>query len=111
MTSPIKNFDSFDVVGARKDGGLDLVISCSGPLEASEETLRALRRKITNYLQEVQCARAPTLLERYECAPGAAIRIIVSCAFSVDHEAMKVIEEMSDVATRSGVELLLKKKI
>lgn len=111
MTSPIKNLGSFDVVGPRKDGGLDLVISCSGPLDGSEETLRALRGKMSNYLQEVREARDPTLLERYGCDPCATIRIIVSCAFSVDLEAVKVIEGMKDVAMRSGVELLLKERM
>jgi hypothetical protein len=37
---PIQNLDSFDIVGKRGDGGIDLVIVCSGPVDDSADTLR-----------------------------------------------------------------------
>lgn len=36
LEPPIHNLDAFDIVGERKDGGVDLVISCSGPLDSSD---------------------------------------------------------------------------
>src|ERR1700679_3594566 len=40
MSQPIQNVDSIDVVGVRNDAGIDLVVSCFGPLDGSPETLR-----------------------------------------------------------------------
>jgi len=39
---PIQNIDAFDVVGERQDGGVDLVVSCSGPLDSSPSTLELI---------------------------------------------------------------------
>ena len=103
---PIENLEAFDVVGVRKDGGIDLVVSCAGPLDASPETLSALRTKIANYLYEISEARNPTLRESFNCSPTAEIRIIVSCDFPVDPLALDVVEEMKKAAQASGVEVL-----
>lgn len=105
-TSPITNLDAFDVVGVRKDGGLDLVISCAGPLDSSADTAHALRTKIANYLHEVSEARNPTLFERYGLVPGSNVRIILSCAFPVHPEALKVVEDLRLAAHSIDVELL-----
>jgi hypothetical protein len=43
---PIQNLDAFDIVGERLDGGVDLVVVCSGPLDDSAEVLGLLRRKL-----------------------------------------------------------------
>jgi hypothetical protein len=106
--SPVSNLDAFDVVGVRNDGGLDLVISCSGPLDSSAQTIRNLETKVRNYLREILEARDPTLLERYRCAADATVRIIVSCPHQVAHEAMSTVERMKELASASGVELILR---
>jgi hypothetical protein len=36
---PIQNLDAIDVLGKRVDGGVDLAITCSGPLDDSADTL------------------------------------------------------------------------
>lgn len=48
----VRYLDAIDVVGVRLDGGIDLVISCYGPLDDSAETLAALETKINNYINE-----------------------------------------------------------
>ena len=62
---PIQNLGSIDVLGARKDGGVDLIVVVSGPIDASADTLENLDRKIRAYIAEVG-SRA--FQERY---PGA----------------------------------------
>jgi hypothetical protein len=50
LEPPIQNLDAFDIVGERKDGGVDLVVSCSGPLDSSSTTLGLIERKVRAYL-------------------------------------------------------------
>lgn len=50
-TQPISDADNLDVVGVREDGGIDLVITCSGPLDDSNETVELLGQKVRNYAQ------------------------------------------------------------
>lgn len=104
---PISNLDAFDVVGVRNDGGLDLVISCSGPLDSSPQTIRNIESKVRNYLHEIAEARNPTLLERYGCAFDSVIRIIISCPHHIDAGAMKAVERMQELARARGVDLVL----
>lgn len=108
---PIENLDAIDVVGVRKDGGLDLVISCSGPLDASAETLELIQAKIANYLREIREARSPTIFEQYECAPDARVRIILSCAFPMHPDAVDVIKRMKRGAESMGIALLVNEQM
>jgi len=90
----IQGLNAFDVVGVRKDGGIDLVISCHGPLDHSEVTLGRLVQKIENYVREVANAIEPTFFERYNVSPETTVRIVVSCKFPVSVEAVRAVEEM-----------------
>lgn len=109
--TPIQSLDKFDVVGVRKDGGIDLVISCSGPLDATPETLLALECKIRNYVREVEGARSPTFFEKYNCKPNAPITIFVSCNFEVHPKVMELIERMQSVAERIASKIEVRKQM
>lgn len=107
MSSPIENLGSIDVVGVRNDGGLDLVISCAGPLDGSKETLWNLERKILNYLGEIREAKNPSLLESYGCSPDAKVSILIAHDPPIDPNALAVIQQMREVASAEGVQLLM----
>ncbi len=109
LDSPISNFDSIDVVGVRKDGGLDLVISCAGAIDSSQETLKRVETKFRKYLTEIVEAREPTLLERYGRDPGSAIRIIFSCSHVIEPAAMSLLATLESEAMLSGVGFILKR--
>jgi len=47
---PIPTLGSLDMVGRRRDGGVDLMVVVSGPLRADERSQRRLLRKIELYL-------------------------------------------------------------
>lgn len=51
--APIQDLDFIDIVGNRKDGGIDLCIVISGFLDNSEEHEGLLRQKIQNYVNTV----------------------------------------------------------
>jgi hypothetical protein len=103
---PIRNLDAFDVVGNRLDGGVDLVISCIGPLDASVETLRLIQQKVNAYLAAVAHENFPKV---YPAAQRGPVRIFVSCEHAVSSEARGMIEVLAAQASRSGIELLLVK--
>ena len=43
--------DEIDIMGVRKDNGLDMAIISSGPIDASPETQTLLLDKVENYLE------------------------------------------------------------
>jgi hypothetical protein len=97
--------DNLDVVGVRKTGGLDLVVSCSGPLDDSDQTIELLSQKIRNY---AQLALSPNLFTHYNAESGP-VRVFVSSEFAVSPRAGKTIEALRDELAAHTVELLLVK--
>jgi len=53
MEDPIQNVETIDIVGERKDGGLDLCIVVSSKLEDSEHHANLVRQKIQNYVNAI----------------------------------------------------------
>jgi hypothetical protein len=102
---PIQNTDSVDVLGKRKDGGADLVISISGPLDASDETLKLLEEKIRAYLGAVV---TEGFRQQYIISKSS---IIVSCAFPVSEAAHRQIAELRQVAAEQGIALQLRESM
>jgi hypothetical protein len=103
--SPIQNLDSFDVVGRRVDGGIDLVIVASGPIDGSQGTLNLLKIKISNYIDEVS---RDDFLAKNGRNPGAQITICVVCPYPVDPQVFELIEAMRPLAQRSGADIIFR---
>ncbi len=51
--SPVGDPGNLDLIGARHDGGIDLVLVCSRPLDDSPATREVLARKLRNYCHYV----------------------------------------------------------
>jgi hypothetical protein len=102
---PIGNLDRFDVVGVRKDGGVDVVISCAGPLDDSPETLWLLWQKVRNYLGEIA---SEAFRSEYGSGP---VRILISCQHDVSSPAQTLIASLRDEAASQGVGLLLSQQV
>jgi hypothetical protein len=103
---PIQNLDAFDLVGERLDGGVDLVISCSGPLDESVGTLRLIEQKVTGYLVAIA---HENFAKAYPAAQGGPVRIFISCEHSVSPGARGMIASLKAKAAQSGINLLLVK--
>jgi hypothetical protein len=70
LEPPIQNLDAFDIVGERKDGGVDLVVSCSGPLDTSSTTLGLIERKVRAYLVTIAHENFARIYPMAELAPS-----------------------------------------
>jgi hypothetical protein len=108
MSQPIQNVDSIDVVGVRRDAGLDLVVSCSGPIDGSSETLRTLREKVQGYIKAA-CSNA--IWSAYPDAKVGPIGIYISCEHGVSARALKAIDLLIGEAASKGVTLRLVKSM
>ena len=51
---PIQNLDGIDVLGKRKDGGVDLVIIISSELEDTDNHRSLFMQKLQNYVNEMR---------------------------------------------------------
>jgi hypothetical protein len=100
---PIQNLEAIDIVAKRRDGGVDLMIVCSGPLDGSADTLGRLERKVTGYLAEI-----PTEGFRHDLGPaeGKSVRILIACEHSISALAAGMINTLTRTAQEQGVELL-----
>lgn len=104
--SPIQNLDAVDVIGKRKDGGVDLVVSCSGPLDESSDTLIRLSYKVRAYLSAVN-----TQGFRARYGAQSEVKIFVSCAHAVSDAAASLIMELEKEALSQHVQLSLVENI
>lgn len=102
---PIQNMDSFDIVGVRKDGGVDVVVACSGPLDDSAETLWRLGQKTRNYLREIA---SQDFLGKYGYG---SVRIFISCQYEVSTAAQDLISSLQIEASAQCVGLSLVERV
>jgi hypothetical protein len=99
--SPINNCAVFDILGARRGGGVDAVVVCSAPLDGSQATLRSLSLKIRSYLHEMA---SDNFVRQFGTGPT---RIFVSCSYAISPEAKQRITDLALEAARQDVLLLL----
>lgn len=101
---PIRNIDILDVVAELKSGGVDLVISCDGALDESDETVDLLLAKIHSYMA---AALHESFAETYPAAQRGPTRIFVSCAFDVSDRAREALLDAAELAEERGFEVRL----
>ena len=82
---PIQNLHTVDIVGKRADGGVDLFIVASGPLDPSPATQQLLLDKLQSYLEEIN---TPGFAAEFGAPSPDHICIIVHC----EHEVHPVIQ-------------------
>ncbi len=105
---PLTDVDTVDVVGVRKDGGLDLVISVSDVLDDSEATLQLLQGKLQNY---ISAADNLSFLKHYGKVAGTRVTVHISCEHRISSAATKVIEEMRKIANAKNVDVFVRKQM
>ncbi|MBO0758551.1 MAG: hypothetical protein J2P54_22095 [Bradyrhizobiaceae bacterium] len=103
---PIQNLDSIDIIGKRRDGGVDLAIVASQPIDDSAQTLECIRYKVATYLEAIGW-------EDFRAQIGYPspdrMTIIIVCDHPIHSRAQAVIEECRVAAAAQGVRLELRK--
>jgi len=99
--SPIGPLDSIDIIGVRKDGGIDTVIVCPKSLNDSNETLHALRSKTHAYLRQIS---SPEFIAQYGTGP---VKLFIVCDHDVSERARELIDELALEAANDRVLLVL----
>lgn len=105
---PIQNVQSVDIVGRRNDGGVDLVIVASQPLDDGPETLAAIRGKVAYYLDVIDL---PAFQEDLEYPPRDQTSIVLMCDHPIHPTAATVIAQCQATAQARGVRLVLRRKV
>jgi hypothetical protein len=100
--SPLTDPDNLDVIGERKDGGVDMVVSTAGPLDASDATCGRLREKLSAYLY---AAVHPNFANVYPAAREGRVRIFVSDSHAISERARLLVEDFSREALTRNVEV------
>ena len=102
---PIQDLEGVDIIGKRKDGGVDLAIAVSQPLDGSAETLDAIRQKIGYYLGVIDL---PEFQAKMGHPPRDRTTVVLSCRFPIHPWAAIVISECQKAAADRGVRVVVK---
>lgn len=105
---PIQNLDRIDIVGERNDGGVDLVIVVSAPIDGSPSTLSLLERKIRSYIAELGSSE---FKEKYPQRDERSNSIVVVSEHAIDALALGVIERLKPIAKTAGATLELRRSL
>ena len=100
--SPLTDPDNLDVIGERKDGGVDMLVSTAGPLDASDATCGRLQEKLNAYLF---AAVHPNFANLYPAARTGRARIFVSDSHAISDRARLLVEDFSREALTRNVEV------
>ncbi|QDU31504.1 hypothetical protein ETAA8_66630 [Anatilimnocola aggregata] len=78
---PIQDLDNIDIIGVRKDGGVDLAIVASSYMDGSAEHQQLLLDKLQSYLAQLN---SDEFQEEFERPAPEKTRIIVSFVVEPD---------------------------
>ena len=102
---PIQQLDRIDLAAPRADGGLDLFLVASQPLDGSTETLANLREKFGTYLATLDSEEFQTDMKH---PPRDRTTIILVCEHPIHPAAHAVIEECRLEAAIHGLRFQLR---
>jgi hypothetical protein len=105
---PIQDPDNIDITGKRHDGGLDLIIVASQPIDDSPDTLASIGHKVRTYLTAIG-------LEEFQAEMGHPPRektaIILAGEHPIHPKAIAVIAQCRAAAAVQGVQLDVRKSM
>jgi hypothetical protein len=101
---PIQDVEAIDVVGSRRDGGVDLVIVTSSHLEGSSETQKLLLAKIESYLAQIN---GHEFEAEFGTPSPERIRIIVNCVDEPSESIRDLVERCREWTTENNASISL----
>lgn len=105
---PIQSVDTIDITGQREDGGVDLIIIASQPIDDSPETLESIRQKVQTYLAVIHTEEFQAEMGN---PPRDKIAIILACTFPIHATAHSVIAQCKVAAASKGVSLEIRDSV
>src|SRR4051812_17088164 len=96
----IQDVESVDIVGVRRDGGIELVIVASQPIDDSAETLDTLRQKIATYLT---AAASPAFFADMDHITPQYVAIVLNCPYPIHPAARAEILTLARAVTEQGL--------
>jgi hypothetical protein len=99
---PIQKLDEIDIIGKRIDGGVDLIITVSQPLDDAPDTLQRIRRKVDTYLNAIAMEGFQS---EYGFPPSSKTAIVIVSDYAVHSVARIVIEECRTLAATRAIRL------
>jgi hypothetical protein len=102
---PIQNIENIDVVGRRKDGGVDLMIVTSSHLDESKETQKLLLDKIESYLEQLN---TPEFQEEFDHPSPEQVRIVIDCDQRPSDVIMELLRRSRDWVKENNATLAMK---
>jgi hypothetical protein len=99
--SPIQNLDRIDLLGRRKDGGVDLVIVVSGPLENTADHRERVETKVRAYVRELS---SPGFSAEFPDGEGRR-KILLVTEHAVDQAVLALIDSLRRCAADAGSDL------
>ena len=101
---PISDVTKLDVLGKRKDGGVDMGIVAESEVDDSAETLTLIDEKVRNYLRE---AHDSAFQADCEVAGVEGITIVFDSSFRVHPKARALLESLAEEVAAKGMRLLV----
>ena len=97
----MQNLTAIDVLGERKDGGMDAAIVAATPIDGSASTLQALATKVRNYAADLSSSE---FLAEHPLAKGR-LRIVICAHGPIDLTAQGLIQSLVTEVNAKGVKL------
>jgi len=89
--SPIKDLLTIDMIGRRKDGGVDLGIIVSGKLTGSKEDQQLLMDKVEAYLKAI---KSDKFQRDFNNPPPRKTQILIKCLVPPEREIVELVKSM-----------------
>jgi len=89
--SPIRDLLTIDMIGRRKDGGVDLGIIVSGKLTGSKEDQQLLMDKVEAYLKAI---KSDKFQRDFKNPPPRKTQILIKCLVPPEREIVELVKSM-----------------
>ena len=104
MEDPIQSLDSIDIIGRRKDGGVDLVIVVSSFLDDTPVRVHLLKQKIQNYVDSIF---SDEFQGKFGNVENTHYAIVLKCTVEPHHNVNSLIRTIAQYLSEYHIKLII----